>query len=184
MGLVDQRWPISARHERAPAWGTLDKAKQKEMDERMAIYAAMIDSMDQAIGHILKAVADLGQTENTVVLFLADNGSCDESGCTDSSAKRAASWARTVPLPATASAGPTPATRRSSFSRKQSRRRHRFAAHRSLAEGIEKRLTASYGMNRRVIDIMACVQLAGRNILRAFADTTSAAGRAQLVAHL
>lgn len=80
MGLVDQRWPISARHERAPAWETLDKAKQKEMDERMAIYAAMIDSMDQAIGHILKAVADLGQTENTMVLFLADNGGCDESG--------------------------------------------------------------------------------------------------------
>ena len=80
MGLVDQRWPISARHERAPAWETLDKAKQKEMDERMAIYAAMIDSMDQAIGHILKAVADMGQTENTMVLFLADNGGCDESG--------------------------------------------------------------------------------------------------------
>ena len=80
MGLVDQRWPISARHERAPAWETLDKAKQKEMDERMAIYAAMIDSMDQAIGHILKAVADLDQTQNTMVLFLADNGGCDESG--------------------------------------------------------------------------------------------------------
>ena len=80
MGLVDQRWPISARHERAPAWETLDKAKQKEMDERMAIYAAMIDSMDQAIGHILKAVADLDQTENTMILFLADNGGCDESG--------------------------------------------------------------------------------------------------------
>ena len=45
----------------------------------MAIYAAMIDSMDQAIGHILKAVADL-ETENTMVLFLADNGGCDESG--------------------------------------------------------------------------------------------------------
>ena len=80
MGLVDQRWQISARHERAPAWETLDKAKQKEMDERMAIYAAMIDNMDQAIGHILKAVADLDQTENTMVLFLADNGGCDESG--------------------------------------------------------------------------------------------------------
>lgn len=80
MGLVDQRWPISARHERAPAWETLDKDKQKEMDERMAIYAAMIDSMDQAIGHILKAVADLDQTKNTMVLFLADNGGCDESG--------------------------------------------------------------------------------------------------------
>ena len=80
MGLVDQRWPISDRHERAPAWDTLDKAQRKEMDERMAIYAAMIDSMDQAVGTILKAVADVKQTENTLVLFLADNGGCDESG--------------------------------------------------------------------------------------------------------
>lgn len=80
MGLVDQRWSISDRHERAPAWDTLDKAQRKEMDERMAIYAAMIDSMDQAIGTILKAVADVKQTENTLVLFLADNGGCDESG--------------------------------------------------------------------------------------------------------
>ena len=80
MGLVNQRWPISPRHERAPAWETLDQAKREEMDERMAIYAAMIDSMDQAIGRILKAVADLDQTENTMILFLADNGGCDESG--------------------------------------------------------------------------------------------------------
>ena len=70
--------------------------------------------------------------------------------CTGSSAKMAESWARTVPLPATASAGLTPATRRSSSSRKTitkaaSLRRSSFTGPKVL----KKRLTASYGMNRR-----------------------------------
>ena len=80
MGLVDQRWPISDRHNKAPAWDSLDEAKKKEMDERMAIYAAMIDSMDQSIGRILVALDEYGQRDNTLILFLADNGGCDESG--------------------------------------------------------------------------------------------------------
>ena len=78
MGLGDQRWPISARHERAPAWETLDKAKRKEMDERMAIYAAMIDSMDQNIGRLMKAIRANKGGDNTLVLFLSDNGGCAE----------------------------------------------------------------------------------------------------------
>jgi len=80
MGLVDQRWQISARHSKAPAWDSLDEAKKKEMDERMAIYAAMIDSMDQAIGSILISLDEYSQRDNTLILFLADNGGCDESG--------------------------------------------------------------------------------------------------------
>jgi arylsulfatase len=42
--------------------------------------AAMIDSMDQSIGRILVTLDEHGQRENTLVLFLADNGGCDESG--------------------------------------------------------------------------------------------------------
>ena len=80
MGIVDQRWPISARHNKAPAWGSLVEAKKKEMDERMAIYAAMIDSMDQSIGRILVTLDEHGHRDNTLILILADNGGCDESG--------------------------------------------------------------------------------------------------------
>ena len=44
----------------------------------MAVYAAMIDSMDQGIGRILKALDDSGVAEETLVLFLSDNGGCSE----------------------------------------------------------------------------------------------------------
>ena len=38
------------------------------------VYAAMIDTLDENIGRLLKAVDDAGQTENTVVIFTSDNG--------------------------------------------------------------------------------------------------------------
>jgi arylsulfatase len=72
MGLVDARWPLAPRDPGAPAW---EKAPNKEWhDLRMAVYAAQIDRMDQGIGRILKKLRECGQEENTLVLFLSDNG--------------------------------------------------------------------------------------------------------------
>ena len=52
-----------------------DIAKYSEIDnEKKRIYAAMVDSMDQAIGKILEAVDTRGIAENTFVLFFSDNG--------------------------------------------------------------------------------------------------------------
>ena len=80
MGLVDKRWPLSKRHPRAPQWDSLNAVKKKNMAELMAIYAAMIDSMDQSIGRILNALDERGLREDTLIFFLADNGGCDEGG--------------------------------------------------------------------------------------------------------
>src|SRR6056297_1383517 len=46
----------------------------------MAIYAAQIDRMDQGIGKVIKKIKELGKKENTLVMFLSDNGACAESG--------------------------------------------------------------------------------------------------------
>lgn len=80
MKLVDARWPLSPRHPDAPAWESLSEGQRKEMDERMAIYAAMVDMMDQSIGLVMGEVEKLGLKGNTLTVFLADNGGCDESG--------------------------------------------------------------------------------------------------------
>ena len=55
-----------------------DQAQQDWEDQRMAVYAAMIDNMDQNIGRILGLLDDLRITENTLVIFLSDNGGCAE----------------------------------------------------------------------------------------------------------
>jgi arylsulfatase len=75
MGLVS-RWELTPRDERAPAW--TDAADKGWQERRMAVYAAMIDRMDAGVGRIVKHLADSGQAENTLILFLSDNGGCAE----------------------------------------------------------------------------------------------------------
>ena len=76
MGLIDPKWKRPGRESRVGPW---EKEKHKEWQAlRMAVYAAMIDSMDQGIGRILKALDDSGVAEETLVLFLSDNGGCSE----------------------------------------------------------------------------------------------------------
>ncbi|RKY09884.1 MAG: arylsulfatase [Planctomycetota bacterium] len=80
MGLVDAKWKLSPRDAAVKPWDSLDEEKKKEMDLKMAVYAAQIDRMDQGIGRILAKLREVGKEENTLVLFLADNGGCAEGG--------------------------------------------------------------------------------------------------------
>ena len=61
-------------------WDSLSDEKKQEMDLRMAIYSAQIDCMDQNIGKLLKEIEALGELDNTLILFLSDNGGCAEGG--------------------------------------------------------------------------------------------------------
>ncbi|HET8735972.1 MAG TPA: arylsulfatase [Pricia sp.] len=76
MGLLDADWELTPQDARD--WDSLDDEKKKEMDVRMATYAAMIDRMDQNIGKLVDSLKAKGQLENTVILFLNDNGACAE----------------------------------------------------------------------------------------------------------
>jgi arylsulfatase A-like enzyme len=61
-----------------PAWDSLPEDRRKDLARRMAVYAAMIDRMDQAIGRVIAHLKETGQFENTFILFLSDNGACAE----------------------------------------------------------------------------------------------------------
>jgi arylsulfatase len=76
LGIVEAAWPLTPRDETAPAWESV--ANPDERDLRMAVYAAQIDRMDQNIGKVLAKLKAIGADENTLVLFLADNGGCAE----------------------------------------------------------------------------------------------------------
>jgi len=77
-GLIRKRWELSSRDPEVPAWEDLDDDERRKWDLYMAVYAAMIDRMDQGIGKILRKVRELGVEENTLVMFLSDNGACAE----------------------------------------------------------------------------------------------------------
>lgn len=78
MGLIDPSWPLTPHDPQAPAW---DDVENKDlMDLKCAVYAAQIDRMDQGIGRIIDQIRNIGAEENTLVMFLSDNGACHESG--------------------------------------------------------------------------------------------------------
>src|SRR6185369_8448832 len=56
-----------------------DKAPEKDWEaERMAVFAAQVDSLDQSVGRIVEALAKAKVDERTLVLFLSDNGASDQ----------------------------------------------------------------------------------------------------------
>lgn len=76
LGIVDRKWAVPPSD--APPWAKVPEEKKAELDLRMAIYAAQVDRMDQGIGRIVAGLKKNGVFENTLVLFLADNGGCAE----------------------------------------------------------------------------------------------------------
>jgi len=78
MGLIESRWRLSPRHPEAPAWDSLSPEQQAFEAEKMAVYAAQVDRMDQGVGRVLQTLDALGLEENTIVMFLSDNGGCAE----------------------------------------------------------------------------------------------------------
>lgn len=77
-GLFAPDVVLSPRDGAVPAWNSLTKEEQDEFAQRMAIYAAQIDALDQGVGKVIGALKERGQLENTMILFLSDNGACAE----------------------------------------------------------------------------------------------------------
>ena len=59
-----------------PDWENLSAAERQREEDRMETYAAMVDRMDRGIGRVLNALEESGEADNTVVIFLSDNGGC------------------------------------------------------------------------------------------------------------
>ncbi|MEL6924330.1 MAG: arylsulfatase [Bacteroidota bacterium] len=57
-------------------WTELTEAEKDKKDLEMAVFAAMIDRMDQNIGRVLDRLEAAGELDNTLILFFTDNGSC------------------------------------------------------------------------------------------------------------
>jgi arylsulfatase len=73
LGVIDPKWGMAPA---AEDWGKVpDKAWEAA---GMEVYAAMIDRMDQGIGKIVAELRRTGRFDNTLVLYMQDNGGCAE----------------------------------------------------------------------------------------------------------
>jgi len=74
LGVVDERWDLT------PPDDDWDAVEHKAWEARnMEVYAAMVDRMDRGVGRIAAELKRQGAFENTLVLFLQDNGGCAEN---------------------------------------------------------------------------------------------------------
>jgi arylsulfatase len=80
LGIVDKAWPLSPRPDEVSAWNALTPAEQDHFDHIMAIYAAVVSHLDSAIGRLTEALKQRGVLDNTLILFMSDNGANAESG--------------------------------------------------------------------------------------------------------
>lgn len=55
-------------------WETLTSKQQQQEADLMEVYAAMVDRVDQNIGRVLNELEAQGELENTLILFVSDNG--------------------------------------------------------------------------------------------------------------
>ncbi len=61
-----------------PAWVSLSEERRRDLARRMAVYAAMVDRLDQAVGRVVGDLRRHGELDQTLILFLSDNGACWE----------------------------------------------------------------------------------------------------------
>jgi arylsulfatase len=96
MGLVDgERWSLTERSmvpvddqvvangyagKQNPAWESLPEDRRRDLARRMALFAAMVERVDQGVGKITSHLRESGDLDNTLILITSDNGACYEWG--------------------------------------------------------------------------------------------------------
>ncbi|MEI7910265.1 MAG: arylsulfatase [Verrucomicrobiota bacterium] len=95
LGLADNTWQLSGRSmvpvdgpniangysgQENPVWDSLPADRREDLAHRMALYAAMVSRLDDGVGRLTADLKQHGELDNTLILFLSDNGACYEWG--------------------------------------------------------------------------------------------------------
>lgn len=78
LGLVSQKAQLPGYHQSVKPWGDLSDYERKTETRKMELYAGMVDNLDWNIGRILTYLRQSGLMENTVIVFMSDNGAAGE----------------------------------------------------------------------------------------------------------
>ncbi|MEM7141855.1 MAG: arylsulfatase, partial [Actinomycetota bacterium] len=80
MGVIPPDCDLPARNELVPAWDDLDEDSKRLFRRQMEVYAGFVDHTDAQIGRLMDALKELEVFEDTLVVFLSDNGASSEGG--------------------------------------------------------------------------------------------------------
>src|SRR5690554_7462493 len=74
MGLIGHKLAANVPFDELPTWNELTDEQRKIEASKMEVYAAMVDNMDENIGRVIAHLEEAGKLDNTVVMFMSDNG--------------------------------------------------------------------------------------------------------------
>ncbi len=95
MGIIDKDWELAEWESRS--WSELTETERRHSALRMSVYAAQVYSLDYNVGRVLDYLEQIGERDNTLIIFMSDNGACaepySETGSTTiADINRANSW--------------------------------------------------------------------------------------------
>lgn len=74
LGIADPKVPLSVKDADIYDWNRLSFDQKKQWSAKMEVFAAMVDHLDQGIGKILDNLKKSGKDDNTIIIFISDNG--------------------------------------------------------------------------------------------------------------
>lgn len=74
LGLVPDTAPVPNSLSFVKPWGELSSEEKATESRGMEVYAGMVEAMDYHYGRVIDFLGDIGELENTVIVFLSDNG--------------------------------------------------------------------------------------------------------------
>ena len=77
-GMISKDAVLPPNHERVKPWDSLSGEEKKKESRKMELYAGMVDNLDENIGKIIQYLKEIDQFENTIILFMSDNGAAAE----------------------------------------------------------------------------------------------------------
>jgi len=80
LGIIDEQWKKSPRPTAVEPWAKVPQEERDRFDHLMAVYAATVHRMDKAVGDLVAGLKQRGVFDNTLILFMSDNGGNAESG--------------------------------------------------------------------------------------------------------
>lgn len=78
LGILNPAQRVSIKNSDLPAWTSLTYDEQKLWARRMEVYAAQVDNLDQNIGRVVEQLRAENKLDNTLILFISDNGAAGE----------------------------------------------------------------------------------------------------------
>ena len=77
-GMIPSNASLPPNHPMVKSWDSLSDDEKKKEARKMELYAGMVDNLDYNIGRLIQYLKDIDRFENTLIVFMSDNGAAAE----------------------------------------------------------------------------------------------------------